>query len=397
MAKEFAVSEQRKIVTAIPENSETPLEGVRGWVTPNRLFFVRNHFAVPDVDVNNWRLSVGGCVAQPFELTWDDLAALPERSVFATVECAGNGRSFLKQRVAGVPWGAGAIGHAEWTGVPLRTVLHQAGLKSQALEVVFEGYDRGSEPDHPEPMAFARSLPLAKALDPDTLLAMRMNGELLEPIHGAPVRLLVPGWYGVASVKWLRRMEVVDRPFRGYFQTNKYTVQRHTARGEETVIVGPMAVKAEFVRPRVDEVLGVGTNRLFGVAWAGPQTVARVEVSTDAGRTWRDAELLGPRAPYSWALWEYLWEVAEPGDYALLARAHAADGQVQPMEHDPLNGGYQIHFSRPRHVLVQRTRHIHDQRSDAALLVYDMNAFAEENTRFPLDVEMEFSGGGEGI
>src|SRR5262249_6225590 len=146
----------------------------------------------------------------------------------ATVECAGNGRSFLKTRVPGVQWGAGAIGHAEWTGVPLRLVLERAGLKPDAVEVVFEGSDRGSEADHPEPMNFARRLPLATALDADTLLAYRMNGELLQPNHGYPVRLFVPGWYGVASVKWLRRIEVIDRPFAGYYQSVKYTVQRET-------------------------------------------------------------------------------------------------------------------------------------------------------------------------
>ena len=390
------MSEQRKIVTAIPENSETPLDDVRSWVTPNRLFFVRNHFEVPTVGTDDWRLRIEGCVAQPLELTWDDLGALPERSVFCTVECAGNGRSFLQPRAPGVPWGAGAVGHAEWTGVPLKLVLQQAGIQPGALEVVFEGYDRGSEADHPEPMPFARSLPLAKALDPDTLLAVRMNGELLEPSHGAPVRLLVPGWYGVASVKWLHRLEVVDRPFRGYFQTTKYTVKRATPQGDETVIVGPMAVKAEIIRPHEGEVLGVGTNRLFGVAWAGPEAVARVEVSADAGQSWSDAELIGPRAPYSWTMWEHLWEVGSAGTYELLVRATTAAGQVQPLAHDSHNGGYLIHFSRPRAVRVVKSRRIHDQRSDVELLMYDMNAFAVENTRLPLDVELEFAGG-EGI
>jgi DMSO/TMAO reductase YedYZ molybdopterin-dependent catalytic subunit len=390
------MAEQRKFVTQVPENSETPLEGVRGWVTPNRLFFVRNHFEVPTLDLSRWRLWVEGCVQHPTEWTWDELAALPQRTVFVTVECAGNGRSFLRERAHGVQWGAGAIGHAEWTGVPLRLVLEKSGVRPGAVEVVFEGYDRGSEADHPEPMAFARGLPLAKALDPDTLLALSMNGEPLEPIHGFPVRLLVPGWYGVASVKWLRRIEVVDRPFRGYYQAVKYTVQQRTALGVETVVVGPMAVKSEIIRPHVGEVLGVGTNRLFGVAWAGPEAVARVEISVDGGQTWNEAELIGPRAPYSWMLWEYLWEVAAPGDHTLLARAVSASGQVQPREHERLNGGYLIHFSRPREVRVQATRRIHDQRSDADLLVYDMNAFAEENMRFPLDVELEFSGG-EGI
>jgi len=306
--------EERKVVTAFPENSETPLENVQGWVTPNRLFFVRNHFNVPDLDRAAWRLRIAGCVDRPLELSWAELAALPQRSVFATVECAGNGRSFLHKPAPGVQWGAGAIGHAEWTGAPLRLVLEKAGLRADAVEVVFEGADSGSESDHPEPMPFARGLPIRKALDPDTLLAYRMNGEPLKPNHGYPVRLFVPGWYGVASVKWLERIEVLDHPFRGYFQTKKYTMQTRTERGEETVVVGPMAVKAELIRPQHGATLGLGMNRLFGLAWAGEEAVAAVEVSTDGGATWSGAELLGPRAPYSWTLWEYLWEVGAAGE-----------------------------------------------------------------------------------
>jgi DMSO/TMAO reductase YedYZ molybdopterin-dependent catalytic subunit len=390
------MAEQRKVVTATPENSETPLESVRSWVTPNRLFFVRNHFAVPALDLADWRLRVEGCVAGPAEWTWDQLTALPERTVFATVECAGNGRSFLRERAPGVQWGAGAIGHAEWTGVPLRLVLERARLKPGAVEVLFEGWDQGAESDHPEPMHFARSLPLEKALHPDTLLAFRMNGEMLEPSHGFPLRLFVPGWYGVASVKWLRRIEVLDRPFHGYYQSVKYTYQRPTPRGPETAIIGPMAVKSEIIRPADGATLGLGTNRLFGVAWAGEEAVAGVEVSTDGGRTWTQAELIGPRAPYSWTLWEYLWEVAEAGEYSLLARATSASGQVQPMEHDPLHGGYMIHHLRPVHVSLEGARRSHAHHADADTLLYDMNAYAEENSRVRLDVEMEFAGG-EGI
>jgi DMSO/TMAO reductase YedYZ molybdopterin-dependent catalytic subunit len=388
--------EQRRVVTAVPENSETPLEDVRSWVTPTRLFFVRNHFDVPTPDVETWRLRVEGRVEQPLELTWDELTSLPERTVFATVECAGNGRSFLRQRVDGVQWGAGAIGHAEWTGVPLRLVLQRAGVRPDAVEVVCEGADQGSEPDHPEPMHFARSLPLAKAFDPDTLLVTRMNGEWLEPNHGYPLRLFVPGWYGVASVKWLRRIELIDHVFKGYFQTTKYTIEQPVRGGTETVIVGPMAVKSEIIRPAHGATLGVGTNRIFGVAWAGEEAVARVAVSTDNGRSWSDAELLGPRAPYSWALWEYLWEVAEPGTYSLLARAIAASGQAQPLEHDAHHGGYQVHFSRPTEVRIAPAQRGHDHPADAQTLMYDMNAYAEENSRRPLDVTLEFAGG-EGI
>jgi len=389
--------EQRKVVTAAPENSETPLDKVCSWVTPNRLFFVRNHFAAPAIDLSTWKLTVEGCVEEPMEWTWDDLAALSERSVFATVECAGNGRSFLRPAAPGVPWGAGAIGHGEFTGVPVRELLERANIRPGAVEVLFEGADEGTESDHPALMHFARSLPLAKALDPDTLLAFRMNGEPLEPAHGFPIRLFVPGWYGVASVKWLRRIEVLDRPFAGYFQSVKYTVRRPNAAGKlETVPVSSIAVKSEILRPQPGTVLGLGANRVFGVAWAGERAVAEVEVSVDCGSSWQRAQLLGPRVPYSWRLWEYRWEVAEPGSYTLLARAIADDGQMQPLTHDPRNGGYMIHHSRPITVRVVRSRRVEDQPSDADWILYDMNAYAEENTRFPLDLELEFALG-EGI
>jgi DMSO/TMAO reductase YedYZ molybdopterin-dependent catalytic subunit len=299
--------------------------------------------------------------------------------------------------VDGVPWGAGAIGHAEWTGVPLKLVLQRAGVRPQAVEVLFEGADWGSEPDHPAPMHFARSLPLSKALDPDTLLVLRMNGELLDPNHGYPLRLFVPGWYGVASVKWLERIELVDRAFQGYFQSVKYTVRRRIQEtAEETVVLGAMAVKSEIIRPAAGATLAVGSNRVFGVAWAGEAAVARVEVSTDGGETWGEAELLGPRARYSWTLWQYLWEIAQPGAYTLMARATSTDGQTQPTEHDPLNGGYQIHFCRPTGVHVPGAQRGEDSPDDVYTLVYDMNAFAEKNSRLPLDLTLEFAAG-EGI
>ncbi len=386
------MAEKRKVVTAEPENSETPLEGVRSWVTPTRLFFVRNHFAVPEVDLATWCLTVEGRVKK--RRTWDleELLTMPERTVFATVECAGNGRSFLAERHAGVQWGSGAVGHAEWTGVPLKLVLEESGLLPDAVEVLFEGADVGTEHDHPAPMPFERSLPLEKALHPDTLLVSRMNGDLLEPAHGYPLRLFVPGWYGVASVKWLRRIEVVNKPFRGYFQSVKYTYQVKTERGVETEIVGPMMPKSEIVRPRPGEVLGLGGNRVFGVAWAGEESVSSVEVSTDGGDTWSDAAPVGPQAPYSWTLWEYLWEAGSPGEYTILARARSSGGRVQPSEHAALNGGYLIHHSRPLAVRVASGPRATSD-SSAQTIMYDMNAYAEENMRMPLDVEMEFTAG----
>lgn len=388
------MNEERRVVVSSPENSETPLSDVHSWVTPNRLFFVRNHFDVPEIDVSQWRLRIAGCVERELELTWEQLESLPVRSVFATVECAGNGRSFLQTRVEGVQWGAGAVGHAEWSGVPVRDLLQEAGLKPDVAELVFEAADRGAEPDHPETMPFARSLPLEKALHPDTLLATRMNGELLEPSHGFPVRLLAPGWYGVASVKWLTRIEAVDAPFRGYFQTAKYTIQRQTGRGTETEVVGPMPTKSEIIRPQSGDVLGVGTNRIFGMAWAGEDAVETVEVSTDGGATWNRAELVGPRAAYSWTLWEYLWEVAAAGEHLLLARAVSERGDIQPTRHVPLCGGYRINFSRPTPIRVDASRRSRQLIGDRASLLAEMTTFAEERARLPLDVEMEFSYGG---
>jgi hypothetical protein len=194
-------------------------------------------------------------------------------------------------------------------------------------------------------------------------------------------------------VKWLRRIEVIDRTFHGYFQSKKYTVQRRRGAAVETVVVGPMAVKCEVVRPRSGDVLGPGRHRLFGVAWAGEEAVARVAVSTDGGNSWMDADLIGPQAQYSWTMWEYLWEVGSPGEYNVLVRASSAGGRTQPLEHDLLNGGYLIHHSRAGSLsVVGRGRH-EAEHADIDTLMWDMNAFAEENMRVPLDVEMEFTAG----
>ena len=386
------MNRERKIVVPSPENSETPLSDAQGWVTPVRLFFVRNHFEAPDLKLSEWRLRIQGAVERELELSWEQLNELPMQSVFATMECAGNGRSFLRAPVEGVQWGAGAVGHAEWTGVPLRLVLQMAGICSDAVEVVAEGADRGCERDHPEPMSFAHSVPREKALHPDTLIALQMNGEPLESSHGFPARLLVPGWYGVCSVKWLSHLEAVRTPFCGYFQTIKYTVQRRTGRGQELDAVGPMPVKSEIIRPAAGAALGLGTNRILGFAWAGEESVETVEVSIDGGRSWSRADLKGIQTPYSWIMWEYLWEASAPGEHQILSRAVSAGGRVQPLGHDPLCGGYMIHFSRPVSVHVDAARPGPGSFPRASLRD-EFRAFAEERARLPLDVQLELTGG----
>jgi DMSO/TMAO reductase YedYZ molybdopterin-dependent catalytic subunit/rhodanese-related sulfurtransferase len=380
---------ERRIVTSSPETSEAPLPELRSWITPNRLFFVRNHFDEPDLAPESWRLQVHGRVQHPHTWTWDELMELPERTVFATLECAGNGRSFLRKIEAGVQWGAGAVSHAEWSGVPLAAVLERAGPLSEAVDVLCEGADIGTEPDHPDPMSFTRGLPLAKAMHPDTLLAFRMNGEPLSHSHGAPVRLIVPGWYGVCSVKWLTRLEVLDRPFEGYFQTEKYTIRRRDAEGERLLPLTRTAAKSAIIRPRADAELSPGVNRIAGIAWAGEEPVVEVAISTDGGKRWDRASLVGPQAPYSWRLWEYLWSVEQPGTYPLLCRAISATGETQPEEHDPLCGGYVIHFVRPHPVRVVARGRSQDSWGDAATRLSDMAVQAREMAQRRLDVEIE--------
>lgn len=383
---------ERRFVTQGPENSETPLEHVPSWVTPTRLFFVRNHFDPPAIaQPERWELSLEGLVSRPARWTLAQLEAMPQHTVFATVECAGNGRSFLREKAAGVQWGAGAIGHAEWTGVRLRDLLEPAGVKASAVEVIFEGADRGTEDG--VAMNFSRSLPLAKALDPDTLIALRMNGEPLEPNHGAPLRLFVPGWYGVASVKWLRAMRVVDQPYQGYFQTTKYSILRPGPEGRRREPLGPGSVKSEILTPRDGAALGLGTIRIAGVAWAGESGLARVDVSTDGGRSWQAAHLKGLSQPYSWRQWEALWTVTAPGDYALVARAHATTGESQPFEYNPDNLGYLINIVRPLRVRITADEASAAGFADPGTWSHYMEAFAEDNTRHPFDLELALTSG----
>jgi DMSO/TMAO reductase YedYZ molybdopterin-dependent catalytic subunit len=392
IAEKATMHPERIIVTSGPENSETPLNQVTSWVTPNRLFFVRNHFEPPAVrNPEAWELTLEGLVARPARWTLAQLAALPQYSVFATVECAGNGRSFLREKAAGVQWGAGAIGHAEWTGVRLRDLLEPAGVKAGAQEIIFEGADHGVEDG--EAMNFSRSLPLAKALDPDTLVALRMNGEALEPNHGAPLRLFVPGWYGVASVKWLRTMRVIDHAYPGFFQTIKYSIDRGSGAGKRRQPLGPGVVKSEILFPRDGDELGVGTIRIGGVAWAGEERVTRIDVSTDGGRTWQAAHLKGIQQRYSWCQWEALWTVTAPGEYALVARAHTETGQAQPFEYDPDNLGYLINVVRPARVRVVASQQSAADFADRGAWAHYMEAFAEENIRRPLDVELALTAG----
>jgi DMSO/TMAO reductase YedYZ molybdopterin-dependent catalytic subunit len=340
-----------------PQNLEFPFNALGGPIAPNEHFFVRNHFAAPTIDVKSWKLSVEGAVKQPLTLTYDELLKLPTRSLTATLECAGNGRVFLTPAAGGVQWSQGAIGNAEWSGIPLAAILEKAGVKDGAVEVVFEGADTGqvnSDPKSPGPIAFARSLPLEKAQHSSVILATKMNGADLPASHGGPLRAVVGGWYGTASVKWLTRIIVTETPFRGFWQTLDYTIWTRRDRLPTLVPITKMEVKSAIARPVAGEIIPSGKPfRIFGAAWAGESAIAKVEVSADAGKSWQVAKLLETPAPLVWTLWEYNWTPDRHGAVRLLARATDADGKSQPLTRDADRRNYMISHIVPVQVVVK--------------------------------------------
>jgi DMSO/TMAO reductase YedYZ molybdopterin-dependent catalytic subunit len=340
-----------------PENLEMPFETLDSFVTPTERFYVRNHFAAPVINMANWSLEVTGAVKKPLCLTYDELLAFPSTNATVTLECAGNGRLLLDTKVKGLQWARGAVGTAEWTGVPLAAVLGRASLLSGGVDVVFEGADRGLAANDPKPLGpipYTRSLPLAKAIGPGVFLAHKMNGKQLPPRHGFPVRAIVSGWYGMACVKWLTRIVVTDVPFRGYYESIDYAVWDRRSGVPSLAPLTEMEVKSSIARPFPGETLRAGTDvRVHGAAWSGGADVTRVEVSTDAGVHWSTARLLGQSVPYAWRLWEFDWKAPRPGKHTLLARATDRRGRQQPMQRDPDRRSYAINHVVPTPVEVR--------------------------------------------
>jgi DMSO/TMAO reductase YedYZ molybdopterin-dependent catalytic subunit len=345
-----------------PENLEFPFSALNSFQTPTEQFFVRSHFPVPTIDMKTWRLNVEGLVERPMEIEYEDLRMMPSRTVTMALECAGNSRIFLSPKVGGLQWELGAVGNAEWTGVPLSEVLKRAGVKTGAMEAVLEGADTGEikkEPASPGKISYARSLTMEKAMSPEVILAYQMNGEDLTPAHGYPVRAIVPGHYGMASVKWLNRILVIDREFRGYFQTTDYTLwERNNGYPIQLLPIREIEVKAEIARPALYETVPANSvYRMFGAAWTGESEIAKVEVSVDGAKTWSPAQLLGDSVKYAWRLWEYHWSTpAQCGRYTVMARATDTRGRTQPMHRDNHRGNYVITHVQPIEVEVKKPR-----------------------------------------
>jgi len=315
-------------------NKALPLEALRYDVTPTGLHYTLTHFDIPFVDAAEWRLQIGGAVQQPQLLRLEDLQRRPERTLRVTLECAGDGRALLKPRPISQPWLTGGVSTAEWTGTPLAPLLEEAGLQPGAVTVVFSGLDHGFEGGVEQD--YQRGLTIEEASHPDALLAWGMNGRPLEPQHGYPLRLVIPGWYGMAHVKWLHGIEVGTEPFTGYQNATAYRYSE--SRAEAGMPVDLMRVRSLLVPPGTPDfltrsrVVRRGAVDLEGRAWSGHAPITRVDVSTDGGETWQGAEVEESDHPSAWQYWSYRWTAATPGTYELCCRASDADGNEQPME-----------------------------------------------------------------
>ncbi|MCH8350014.1 MAG: sulfite oxidase [Chloroflexi bacterium] len=321
-------------------NRGMPLEALRYSLTPTGMHFLLIHFDIPEVDAGKWQLKIGGLVANPVNLTLEDIKQRPSQTLAVTMECAGNGRALMNPRPLSQPWLLEAVGTAEWTGTPLRGILEEAGIAPNAVEILFTGLDQGVQGN--EVQYYQRSLSIDEATRDEMLLAYEMNGEALQPQHGYPLRLIVPGWYGMTSVKWLDRIEAIAKPFDGYQMSATYRFsQTKNDPGEPVTLIrvralmSPPGIPDFMTRTRLVEP---GPVSITGRAWAGRQQVAGVEVSTDGGSTWDQASLDvrgdepvdGPVSPFAWRPWSFQWD-ARPGRYILLVRATDSQGNVQPV------------------------------------------------------------------
>ncbi|MDG4837270.1 sulfite oxidase [Micromonospora sp. WMMD967] len=323
-------------------NHGIPLEALRYDVTPAGLHYLLIHYDIPEVDAATHALTVGGAVDRPLTVSLADLRERPRVTRQVTLECAGNGRALLHPRPVSQPWLVEAVGNAEWTGTPLAPLLREAGLGPDAVDVVFTGADHGVERGVEQD--YQRALPVADALREEVLLAYEMNGAPLLPQHGAPLRLIVPGWYGMAHVKWLHSIDVRTEPFEGYQNAVAYRVRQDAddpgvpvTRIEPRALVRPPGFPDFMSRRRV---LRPGRCTVDGRAWSGHAPVVSVEVTTDGGESWAPAELDPPASgDFAWRRWRYEWS-ATPGHYVLGARATDASGRTQPVEQPWNRGGF---------------------------------------------------------
>lgn len=322
---------------------EMPPEFFHSWITPVPHFFVRNHMHEPSmIDAGTWQLTIGGEVEKPLTLSLADLQKMEPHSVTNTLECAGNGRGFEHPPVPGAQWQKGAVGTARFSGPRLRGLLQRAGVKPNGKHVMFHGLDEvpGKVPP------FIRSIPVEKAMEDDTLVALQMNSAPLSKHHGFPARALVPGWIGAASCKWLSQIKVLEKEFDGNFMKPGYRMPNHPLKPGEALNVDDshpvtaLNVKSVIAAPVDGSTVRSKAVHVQGAAWAGEAEITKVEISTDAGASWQPAQLGREHAKYAWRLWSYLWKAPRAGDYTFMSRATDSQDRVQPATAEWNPGGY---------------------------------------------------------
>jgi len=309
-----------------PENQETPIEFITDDIVKNSLFYRRNHFPYPTLHSSFYWLPINGHVKSQKVFSFQEILTLPPKTIKVVLECAGNKREFFEPKVYGEQWGKGAISQGIWKGVSLRELLQQTGWLESAKEVVFEGYDFGKRTDNNQIHYFSRSLPLEKALHPDTIIAYEYNQQPIPFKHGYPLRLIVPEWYGMASVKWLKKITVINHEFKGPFQDTDYVFLLNNGKSPVTTI----NINSTIQKPLDRQILNTGVHQITGIAWTGKGYITKVEVSMDGGTSWDSAKLMESPNKYAWVKWNYNWEAGSQGNYNILSRATDSKGHVQP-------------------------------------------------------------------
>ncbi|MDR7235848.1 sulfite oxidase [Neobacillus drentensis] len=316
----------------VPENQETPIHFQNGDIVNEKLFFRRNHFHYPKFTSSFYLLPIEGFVYTPKVFSLQEIYSFPAKAIRLVLECSGNKRELFEPNVFGEQWGKGAMSQGIWKGVSLRSLLQYTGLLDTAKEIVFEGYDYGARSDSNQFHHFSRSLPIEKALDPDTILDYEYNHHPLPFKHGFPLRLIVPGWYAMASVKWIKKMIVIDQEFKGPFQAVDYVYYPNTENDHQKTLVTSIHVNSTIQSPLNMQTLNTGVYEINGIAWTGTGQITTVEISMDEGLTWHTCELVSSSEKYAWVRWKYIWDAHKKGEYTIKSKATDSFGNIQPLD-----------------------------------------------------------------
>nr|WP_309100590.1 sulfite oxidase [Fredinandcohnia onubensis] len=316
----------------LPENQETPIQFINADTMKNRLFYRRNHFNYPTLSYSNYWLPINGKVTTPKLIFFQDILRLPSKTIKVVLECSGDKRSLFEPKVFGEQWEKGAINQSYWKGVPLRSLLELSEIREGAKEVVVEGYDFGERTDLNKVFTYSRSLPIEKALHPDTIIAYEYNNQPIPFKHGYPLRLIVPQWYAMASVKWIKQISVIDFKFTGPFQTIDYVYYPNKENNKESFPVTSINVNSTIQKPLDMEILNTGKHLIKGIAWTGKGFITKLEISVDGGSTWLNVKLEPTNnGDYGWQSWSYEWTISKKGEYVIMSKATDSYGRTQPV------------------------------------------------------------------